>query len=402
MKLTLFLAKKFLYGSRDRRSFSVMVKICFAGIFIGTFALTLVAAIMNGFEHATYEKLQGIHADLIIKGYGQALNFEKIAHVINKEFANFIDGVSPTSLSQIIIRNPKTELSRLIAIKAFDPRLESKVKKFDQKLINGLKKLGSGFFIGKKLQEDLEINVGDQIDFLYADAENIKSKKVELEKFSDFVTGIFDTGVDDFDANVALMSYDLFSKIFTDIGVSEINVKLKNRNFEKMVQSQLKSRLSLDVFSWKDLYPAIVAALVLEKYVSFFILALISLVASMNLVALIYMYINSKKAEIAILASMGMDLNQIRKIFLLIGFILTATASALGIAFAFIGDFILNRYPFIKLPDIYYVTTLPSKLDFTILIWVIITVLIFGLIASWLPTLDVKKMSIANILKFQG
>ena len=61
------IAWRYLMGSHKERSISIMVKICFLGIFIGSCSLALVMAVMDGFEQATHEKIQGIHANLIMK-----------------------------------------------------------------------------------------------------------------------------------------------------------------------------------------------------------------------------------------------------------------------------------------------------------------------------------------------
>ena len=76
---------------------------------------------------------------------------------------------------------------------------------------------------------------------------------------------------------------------------------------KNIVIQKLRHRLGLDVYSWKDLYPSLVASLKLEKYVSFFILALILLVASMNIISLLFMQITQKRPTIALLQAMGMS-----------------------------------------------------------------------------------------------
>ena len=63
---------------RTRENISVMIKICFLSILIGTCALTLVAAIMKGFETATHKKLQGVHADITINAYDKAIDYAKL------------------------------------------------------------------------------------------------------------------------------------------------------------------------------------------------------------------------------------------------------------------------------------------------------------------------------------
>ena len=80
---------------------------------------------------------------------------------------------------------------------------------------------------------------------------------------------------------------------------------LKDRSKEKQVVESLKKRLDLEVMSWKDLYSSLVSALILEKYAILFILALVALVASLNIISLLFMYVTQKRTDIAILSNNG-------------------------------------------------------------------------------------------------
>ena len=95
----LFLAFRYLMGSHKERSVSIMVKICFLGILIGTSSLALVMSVMDGFEQATHEQMQGIHAQLLIKSSGNAVDEKAILPVLKQEFPEVI-GYSPQYIGQ--------------------------------------------------------------------------------------------------------------------------------------------------------------------------------------------------------------------------------------------------------------------------------------------------------------
>mgnify|MGYP003500172254 FL=1 len=126
MYLSWFMAKRFLRVASSENNIKSMLRICFFSIFIGTFALALVAAIMNGFEKETYKKLQGINADLIIRSR-QPLDFEKIKNILESKFSKSIKAITPSGMHQLILRNDETELTNLVAIKAIDPNTISHV-----------------------------------------------------------------------------------------------------------------------------------------------------------------------------------------------------------------------------------------------------------------------------------
>ena len=134
----------------------------------------------------------------------------------------------------------------------------------------------------------------------------------------------------------------------------------------------------------------------------FLILALITLVASMNIISLLFMQITQKRGDIALLQSMGATTYDIRMIFIVMGMLLSLIASIIGLLLATFASWILNRYPFITLPDVYYVTHLPSHMEWHIIVAVFIAVTLLSLISIVLPTRRIKTISVSNVLRFEA
>ncbi len=413
MYLSWFIARRFLRVASTEKNIRSMLQICFMSIFIGTFALALVAAIMNGFEKETYKKLQGINADLIIRSREQ-LDFEKIKKVLESKFAKEIEAITPSTMHQLILRNDETESTSLVAVKAVDPKTISKVTtlldsitKSSHNSSEDAEKLleNKNILLGTQLAHHIGAEIGNPISLLFTQEEKISKNKVTLDKEKATVSGIFKTGIDELDNNIVVMSLDLFNSIFPDTGITTIEIKLRpgisSANSEKL-KKELQDQFDLNIYSWKDLYPPLVAALVLEKYAMIFILALITLVASMNLISLLFMYITQKRVNIAILKAMGMQQKNISAIFIIIGMSLSLVACFSGLCLSWVAVYILNKYPFIKLPDVYYVTQLPAQMDIQINIIVILIVTALSFIASILPAIRTKQINIANILKFES
>jgi len=152
----------------------------------------------------------------------------------------------------------------------------------------------------------------------------------------------------------------------------------------------------------EQLYPALLEALKLEKYAMFLILALITLVASMSIISLLFMQITQKRADIAILKSMGLSAGNISKIFLYVGITIAFFGSAIGLGLAFVAGWLLEKYPFIQLPDAYYVSHLPAKMEWPIFIAVFAIVMILSFLSTWIPARRTKKINISRILRFEG
>lgn len=415
MPISLLLALRFLSGAHKEKNISVMIKVCFLSILISTFALTLIVSVMKGFEKATHDKLQGIHSDLIMRAHGQPIDFDKLKNVIDKEFNNSIIAIAPSSIAQVIIQpgdkksdNNKKESNsetNLVMLQAIDPELEPKVSALKDMLVEKYENTNNwsillknnNIFVGYSLAQNLFLKINDNIDLLFPDDE-IYNNKVTLNNKQAKIAAIFKTGINEFDEHVIFCSLSFFNQIF-DSGITQISLKLKDISKEKEIIKILKARFSMEVYSWKDLYPAIVSALMLEKYAMFFILALVTLVASMNIISLLFMYVTQKRGEIAILKSMGVSDNSIISIFILLALSISLLACLSGIILAAIVSVILNKYPFIKLPDVYYVTHLPAHMDWQLVFIILIVVLLLSFFSTIIPAFKVKQINIAQVLK---
>jgi lipoprotein-releasing system permease protein len=388
-----------------------MLWVCFLGIVIGSFSLALVLSIMNGFEKVTHQKLQNIHAQIIMRAYGDTLNMHAIAPVFNNEFPEII-GYSPTIMKHGIIQNKETDdMSNIVIIKGIDPVLEQQTSTLGEKINKNdhsksllLSDLvyDDNIIIGKKLAESLDVQIGDQIILFFAPEEQLNKRKITFNQQPATVNGTFDTGIEDFDNSVIMCSFALIHTMWPDAGITQINIALNPSADEHVVAQALRERFKIEIYSWKDLYPALVSALKLEKYAMFFILALITLVASMNIISLQFMHITQKRGDIAILKSLGMNEKTIEYIFISIGFIITTVAALTGLLFAAIVGLILTIYPFISLPDAYYVTHLPIEMEWHLFALVFIVVVALGLIATWIPARRTRYINIADILRFDA
>ncbi len=190
--------------------------------------------------------------------------------------------------------------------------------------------------------------------------------------------------------------------MFSYAGPTHISLRLQQSTDIESLKKRLHARLPLQAISWQDRYPAIVAALRLEKYAMFFILALITLVASMNIIALLSMHISSKRTDIAILRAMGIPLTTIKHAFVLFGLIIAGTATTIGIACASMASWIIEHYPCITLPDVYYVSTLPANMELNIAILVFCVVMIVTCFALAIAIRMINTIHITHVLRFEA
>jgi lipoprotein-releasing system permease protein len=405
-----FLAQRILFSHVYRKSISTMTIICFAGIFIGSFSLALITAIMNGFEVAIHEKMQGIHAHIIMQSYRNDIDCNLLGSILKKEFPEII-GFSPSVSHHILIHTQDSEETPIVAmIKGINPDTEKLTSSLPKKIIKTLpniKNFSSLFIdnhivIGKQMAQNNQIMVGDIIDLLFIREGQITGKKITFDSYPANISGIFETGIDEFDNGVIYSSLSFLEKLYPNIMVEQINLALNPEADEKAIIQKLRNRTGLEVYSWKDLYPSLVASLKLEKYVSFFILALILLVASMNIISLLFMQITQKRSVIALLKAMGMTNTAIQKIFFTLAMMLSSIACIAGLLAALFASYILQKYPFINLPDTYYVTHLPVAMTWHILCAVFGVVIFFSMCAVLLPIQRISSINISRVLRFEG
>ncbi len=403
MKISLFLARRFIMHTSEKTMRTMMI-IAFLSIMLGSFALALVAAIMNGFDTQTQKAIQGIQPDIIMNAGGRALSFEKLNSILNAY--PFVKGVSPSAQGHALIKSPESdEVSSLVVVMAIDPEKEVSVSKLESmiksdkpvSLVDLLK--DDRILMGQSLAQSLAVKEGDFTTFLFTN-DTHSTDNIMLEQHKMAVGGVFKTGIDDIDAHVVFVNFPLFKTLFPDQGITQIGMKLRDQRLLDSSVATLKERFpTLNVFSWKELYPAILSALILEKYAMFFILALITLVASMNIVALLFMYITTKKTEIAVLKTMGFSSRELVFVFVMIGVGISMLAACIGLVGAMVASYVLERYPFIALPEVYYVSHLPAHMDVSIVLAVLALVLIISFIASYIPARRVYTLDAAAVLK---
>lgn len=407
--LSLFLARTYLLKTAYSATISTMIYVCFIALFISSFSLALATAIMQGFERATERSMQGVHAAVMIRGFGQPLETMTIGTVLQKEFPEVI-AVSEQTIRHAIIHNQQVHIDepKVIILIGINPTKEADISSIQDKIVLSTEKkleaclIDNAFLIGKDLAISLNKTLDDSLDLLFYNQDEPVNKKIHFNHTSVRVGGIFQTGIHEFDNNVAYCSIDFLNTLYPNAGPEQLNIKLSHESDESRVIERLKNRLELEVFSWKDFYPAIMAALKLEKYVSFIILSLITLVASMNILSLLFMYITHKKSDIALLKTMGCSDRTLISIFLWIGMIISTLAAISGLICAWGISWLLDTYKLIPLPDAYYVSHVPAHMDLSIFVQVLCIILIVSFCATWFPTRALRSIPLAHILRFEG
>ncbi len=407
LKIAQYLAWRYIRGSYNNTSISTLTKVCFLGITISTLSLTIELFIMDGFDKALTQKMQSIYPQLMLEAPQEnSFEFNAIKNLLNKNYPGAIQACAPVHTKRIVIQSSGSSTASAVYFKAIDPLQENNVSSLQEKLlyshslITALEK--NKVIIGTTLADFLDVRIGDTITILFSAEDEFDTKNLNFKSMTVTVGEILKTGIIQYDKYLLIGSHDLMKTITGEDLVTEIGIRLSPHINETEFAQTLEKDFKTEVNSWKTLYPALVSAAKLEKYVMFFLLALIVLIATTNLIALLFIQITHKRTDIALLQTLGMSKKSIINIFVFMGFFITLFATLCGLIGAYAIGWVLQTYPFIHLPDSYYVSTLPICMNYVTIGIVLIITLSISLIITFLTARTAQSISITNTLRFDG
>jgi lipoprotein-releasing system permease protein len=357
VKTELILSWRYLITKRKEKFISLISLISVLGIAIGVMALIVVIAVMTGFDKDLHDKIIGNYSHITLTGFKAIDNAEYLSLSKRIIINPLVKEVSPSLDGQVLLKEGNKYFA--VGLKGIDPLRETKVTKISQYLISGnISDLrAGGIIIGKELAIYLGLGKDSELT-LYS-----PSGKKHILK----VTGVFSSGMYDYDLNLVFTNLESAQTIF-DLPnqISSIAMRLENPGLAAKVKKELAAVLGFNynLKTWEEANQNFFAALKLEKFVMFIILALIILVASFNIISTLIVMVVEKTKDIGILKALGMPSASIRKIFtyqgLIIGTIGILSGSLGGLSLCWL----LKKYQFVKLPqDIYYIDRLPVSIE---------------------------------------
>jgi len=190
MNISTFISLRYLLHREKDSTIKFMIRMCFAGIFIGTFSLMLTLIIMNGFEKVIGEKMRNINAEIIVYSPGNKLDFGGISNALKKEFDPYLKGVSCNSFKQAILDDGKTQ--SVIFLKGINPTTEPSVTNVADRIVRPLPKepdrtgllqqllQPDHILVGHKTAREHGLSVGQTLTLLIPEPGG--KKKINLKK----------------------------------------------------------------------------------------------------------------------------------------------------------------------------------------------------------------------------
>ena len=379
----------------------------FLGIMLGVAILIIVMSVMNGFKTDLTNKILGLNPHIVIQPNGFKIENNFIINLKN-QFKNI--NISKTYSGEGIVISSNN--AKGIIIKGIDIKNEENLNFLKQNITKGnLKKFKKNTaFIGSELSYNLNLDIGDKINL--TSSAFITTPFGGLPKQETFiVSGIFNTGFYEFDQNFVFLNLtdalSIFDKIKNDQNL-EIYIKdpMQADYYKKIIQEKNQNYF---VYSWTDLNKSFFSALKVERNVMFIILTLIVVVAAFNIISGLTILIKNKTKEIAILKTLGLSNNSIKKSFFLTGFTIGLFATIAGIIFGVIFSFYIeeiriflsNTFNLEIFPsDVYFLEKLPSEINFYSIFLIFIFSLTISALASYLPAMAISKMKTFKALKY--
>jgi len=268
-----------------------------------------------------------------------------------------------------------------------------------------------GVVLGGELARSLGVVQGDKVT-LVAPSGQVTPAGVVPRLKQMTVVGTFDSGHFEYDSALVLIHIEDAARIFRLEGPSGVRVRLKDLHLARAVAADLATTLTdrLVIRDWTRQNRTWFAAVQLEKRMMFIILTLIVAVAAFNLVSTLVMTVTDKRADIAILRTLGASPASIMGIFVvqgaMVGVIGTLAGLALGLGVAFNIDVIVPAIEQLLhtsfLPrDVYLISRMPSDPQQADIMPVAIISLVLAFAATLYPSWRASQVNPAEALRYE-
>ncbi|WP_298611693.1 ABC transporter permease [uncultured Odoribacter sp.] len=390
MKLSFFIARRYLFSKKKQNAINIISAISVAGVAIGTTALIVILSVFNGIDLILQKSTDSMTPDLIISPVkGKFANFDSLAYRALLAHSD-IDYFNPVVEENALLKYG--DRLKPVVVKGVIPDYGI-VTGLEENIIQGEFHLREGDLYTSVVGQGVAAELGIGLNYLtplvfYYPNKEASSLNAALNTESVFPAGFFSSqqGVD---SKYILTDINFARKLFRlDHQISKIEIKLKNPEILKKIKVQLQ-KISGENFKVEDKYEinrSFYAMMKSEKLVVFLILLFILFIASFNIVGSISMLILDKKEDLATYKALGMTSPKIISVFRTEGNLITYVGAFVGLVLGVLICFLQQTFGFIKLGEgNYIIEAYPVKLVFGDIAFILLTVLLIGYIASYFP-----------------
>jgi lipoprotein-releasing system permease protein len=372
MRFSRIIAFRYLHASRENRYFSWITILSLLGLAIGVAALIVVLSVINGFEYELRNRFLQANAHIMAYRYPAGMvNPEKWAKMImdDKDLKEDVQGVSPFIHYETMAK--KDAVLQGVLVRGIDPVKREKVQsianlinppgalsllqqEIDDKLAKKAEPEIPGLIIGAGLMETLKGKIGETI-FLIDPSENSFSA---MKRFR--IVGTYNSGLKHYDNRLIILSLSTAQNFFK-MGetVTGVEIGLFDADRSPEIARKMETKYELSFREWQSYNRPLFEAMERERFVIAIIVAMVVLVAGFNILTTVFVSVSQRQRDISILKALGATNKQIMNLFLIQSSCIGVGGSIIGIALAGAISFVLEKYPFIDLPEPYFLKSLP-------------------------------------------
>jgi len=409
----LLIGLRYTRAKRRNHFISFISLISMLGIALGVAALIVVLSVMNGFQTELRGRILAVVSHIQIGGAtGEMADWQEVAkqtegqpHVLAA--APYVQAQGMLSFGQSV---------RGAMVRGILPDLEDRVADFGPHMkagrLDSLTPDSFNIVLGSELANALGVFVGDKVTLIAPQGVVTPAGVVpRLKTFT--VSGLFEVGMFEYDSGMALIRMEDAQRLYRmDDRVSGVRLKLDDLFKAPAVARQLAGKINTAAYlsDWTRSHANFFRAVQIEKNMMFIILSLIVAVAAFNIVSTLVMAVTDKRADIAILRTLGASPGSVMAIFIvqgaLIGFIGLGLGIFGGVTLALNVDVVV---PFIERvlgtqlfdKQVYYISSLPSELQWGDVMTVTGVSFVLSLVATLYPSWRASRVNPAEALRYE-
>jgi len=417
MRFELYIAARYLKAKRRQAVVGVVTTISVAGVAAGVAALIIALAITNGMKRDLEDRLLGAsaHVDLMRVESDGIRDWRPLIDRLRR--VPHVTAAAPGLYGQVLVsRGPRAGFA---LIKGVIPAEERTVSSLLDTVTSGSAQSLNPetpdpapaantpyppLVMGKDIAEQIGAQVGDSV--LVTSPQGELTPLGLAPKYQRFqVSAIYHSGFYQYDSAMAFMRLSDAQSLFSEPDLlSVVSFKVDDLDRAPEIGRAIEQAAGKGYMTtnWMELNRELFRALKLEQVVTFIVIALIVLVAALNILIALTMMVMEKTRDIAVMMSFGVEPGQVRRIFLLQGLLISLIGTALGMALGYLAAWAGGHYHFIHLSaEVYSIDTLPfapRPLDGLIVAAVSIGI---SLLATLYPSHSAARVLPAEALRYE-
>lgn len=406
----LSIAVRYLKAKRKQSFISLITFLSIAGVSVGVMALVVVIAVMSGAESDFRTRILGFQSHISVMRHGGHFTDYDYAKEIVSGLPDVV-AVSPYISGQVLLRSAYGVSGA--SVRGVDPNVPVTI--IDGYDSNSLTKAFQKpempptdgpvlppIILGADLAMNIGVNEGDAIYLI--SPKGMVSPMGQVPSMRKYrVAGLFKSHMYEYDAFFAYMSLeDAQNALRMKDSVSGLDVWIKDMYNAPEMRLSISATLGSAFWAqdWMQTNASLFSALKLEKVAMFVILILIVLVAAFNIASTLIMMVMEKTKDIAILKTMGATDRSVRRIFMFQGTIIGMIGTGIGVSLGLVLCFILMKWKFIQLPDVYMFATLPVLLEWQDVLAIAISAMGICFISTLYPASQAAKIDPVEAIRY--